>query len=375
LRQELAKRFSDDFSKPMDPDSIFSAVQRTMTMCKGGYSVVILIHDVGIVGFRDPWGIRPVVFGSRASSTLKDGIDYCIASESTALDTLGFKMERDIKPGECILTMPMDPENPRANLGFVSRQLVGDGQTMAPCLFEYVYFARPDSTMNNVSVYQSRINMGIKLAHKIRRCYPDEEIDVVIPIPDTSRTSALACANTLGLPYFEGFIKNRYIGRTFIMPGQAVRKKSVKLKLNTIKSEFEGKKVLLVDDSIVRGTTSTELVQMAYDAGAKKVFFVSAAPMIQFPNVYGIDLPSQKELIAYNRNESEIANILKCEWVLFQDLNDLEQAVRECNPDIEKFEGCTFTGDYVTNDIDSEYFKQLHQERNDAAKEKKENAP
>jgi len=223
-----------------------------------------------------------------------------------------------------------------------------------------------------VSVYQARIIMGEKLAEKIKRVHPESEIDVVIPIPDTSRTSALACANSLGLPYREGFIKNRYIGRTFIMPGQAKRKKSVRLKLNTIKSLFEGKKVLLVDDSIVRGTTSTELVQMAFDAGAKSVYFVSAAPEVRYPNVYGIDLPSPAELIAHNRNEKEIANILGCDWVLYQDLEDLEESVRILNPSLKEFENCTFTGKYVTNDVDSNYFKELDLERNDKAKERKE---
>ncbi|GBG33786.1 Amidophosphoribosyltransferase [Hondaea fermentalgiana] len=367
LRLQLDSRGGQRTAK-IEPEHIFAAVKRTMELCRGGYAVVMLIHDVGVLAFRDPWGIRPIMVGSRKSQTLEGGIDYVFSSESVASDTLGFDMLRDVRPGECMLAVPMKPNQPREDLGLISKQLVGDGNTVVPCLFEYVYFARPDSIMNGVSVYESRLQMGEKLADKIMREHPNEKIDVVIPIPDTSRTSALALAHRMGIPYREGFIKNRYIGRTFIMPEQSQRKKNVRLKLNTVRAEFEGLNVLLVDDSIVRGTTSTQLVSMARDAGANKVFFCSAAPEIRHPNIYGIDLPTASELVAFDRTSDEIAEVLKCDWVLFQDLDDLEEAVRAINPELKTFEGSTFSGSYVTNDVDVNYFSSLAEERNDFAK-------
>jgi len=373
LRGQLDAR-SGARSDKIEPEMIFNAVKRTMELCRGGYACAMLIHDVGVIAFRDPWGIRPLVFGDRQSRTIEGGIDYIFSSESVAADSLGFNLVRDVKPGEAVLAIPMKPGAPRDDLGLISQQLIGTGDVLTPCLFEYVYFARPDSVMNGVSVYESRLNMGEKLAAKILREHPDEHIDVVIPIPDTSRTSALSCAQKLGLPYREGFVKNRYIGRTFIMPEQTVRRKNVRLKLNTVKAEFAGKNVLLVDDSIVRGTTSMELVIMAREAGAKKVFFCSAAPEIRHPNVYGIDLPSKKELVAHDRSLSEISEAIGCDWVLYQDLADLEDAVRCLNPAITAFETSTFTGTYVTKDVTKEYLAKLENARNNSAKKERDDS-
>lgn len=326
-----------------------------MTKCKGGYAGLYLINGIGIVGFRDPHGIRPIVFGSRRSLTcstlgissysastqkglvpstpskmnggLNVPLDYCMASESVAIDTLGFHLVRDIRAGEAIFV--------DIKTGECHARVCHPSAKLSPCIFEYVYFARPDSIMDGVSVYESRLAMGEKLANKIMTLYPDHDIDVVIPIPDTSRTSALQAAYILGRPFREGFIKNRYIARTFIMPGQATRKKSVRLKLNTIKSEFAGRNVLLVDDSIVRGTTAREIVDMAREAGAVKVYFASAAPAIRFPNIYGIDIPTRNELVAYGRDESEIAKHIGCDWIVYQNTNDLEDAVRShCTTDL-----------------------------------------
>jgi len=286
--------------------TIFEAITMVMKQCEGGYAGMYLINGVGLVGFRDPHGIRPMVFGSRPAENGK--VDYVIASESVAIDTLGFKLERDIKAGEAIF---LDSKTGECHAH--SCFPVADP---SPCIFEYVYFARPDSIMDSIPVYETRLKMGEKLAEKIIRKYPQHDIDVVIPIPDTSRTSALQAAYRLDRPFREGFIKNRYIARTFIMPGQETRKKSVRLKLNTIKSEFAGKNVLLVDDSIVRGTTAHEIVQMARDAGARKVYFTSAAPPIRYPNIYGIDIPTQTELIAFQRNEEDIAKKIGCDWIV-----------------------------------------------------------
>lgn len=352
----------------IDPEMIFQAAKATMERCKGGYGVVMLIHNVGVVAFRDPWGIRPLVCGRRKSTTMEDGIDYIICSESCAMDTLQFDLIGDVAPGECVIALPMVPNEPRSDEGFLRRQLVGTGSDLSPCIFEYVYFARPDSIMNGVSVYESRLRMGECLAKKIQRVYPRHDIDCVIPVPDTSRTSALQVAKLLCLPYREGFIKNRYIGRTFIMPGQEMRKKNVRLKLNTIRSEFEGRNVLLVDDSIVRGTTSKQLIVMARRAGAKKVYICSAAPEIRHPNVYGIDLPAVTELVAHERTPEEISKEIGADWVLYQDLEDLEWSVRSLNQSIEHFETSTFSGEYVTGDISADYFKALEELRNDNAK-------
>jgi amidophosphoribosyltransferase len=318
-------------------DNIFKAVTSVMEKCQGGYAGMYLINGIGIVGFRDPHGIRPIVFGSRPAKEIKSNskllvpatpgkmskasgtLDYCMASESVAIDTLGFKLVRDIKAGEAIF---IDLK------GNCHARQCHTNKSLSPCIFEYVYFARPDSIMDGVSVYETRLLMGEKLAKKIMRKHPDHDIDVVIPIPDTSRTSALQAAYVLGRPFREGYIKNRYISRTFIMPGQETRKKSVRLKLNTIKSEFAGRNVLLVDDSIVRGTTAREIIEMARDAGALKVYFASAAPAIRYPNIYGIDIPTRNELVAYEREEDEIAAHIGCDWIEYQDCEDLEESVR-----------------------------------------------
>ena len=318
-------------------EKVFKAIEQVMDKCQGGYAGMYLINGIGLVGFRDPHGIRPIVFGSRqAHSSENDSpvpktpakmkraggsLDYCMASESVAIDTLGFELVRDIRAGEAIFI------DFKGNCH--TRQCHANA-SLAPCIFEYVYFARPDSIMDGISVYESRLMMGEKLAHKIMKTHPDHDIDVVIPIPDTSRTSALQSAYHLGRPFREGFIKNRYIARTFIMPGQELRKKSVRLKLNTIKSEFAGRNVLLVDDSVVRGTTAREIIDMARAAGARKVYFASAAPPIRFPNIYGIDIPTRNELVAFERNEEEIAEQIGCDWIVFQDTSDLEDAVKEC---------------------------------------------
>lgn len=355
---------------------IFAAIEEVMTKCQGGYAGLYLINGVGLVGFRDPHGIRPIVFGSRSQKSTgnivpstpgdmkraRGSLDYVMASESVAIDALGFNLVRDIKPGEAIF---IDYH------GNCHARQCHANASLAPCIFEYVYFARPDSIMDGVSVYESRLQMGEKLAHKIMKTHPDHDIDVVIPIPDTSRTSALQAAYILGRPFREGFIKNRYIARTFIMPGQETRKKSVRLKLNTIKSEFAGRNVLLVDDSVVRGTTAGEIVDMARDAGALKVYFASAAPAIRYPNIYGIDIPTRHELVAYERKEKEIAEHIGCDWIIYQDCEDLEEAVKiSCAPDqkLDVFDTSCFTGKYVTGQtIDDEYFQNLHKQRNDTA--------
>lgn len=377
LRMQLDSHPASREGSKIVPEAIFEAVKHTMQKCSGGYGVVILIHDVGVVAFRDPWGIRPLVYGSRESTTLDQGVDYIFSSETCVVDALGFDVARDVRPGECILALPMD--KPSADLGksapppsLLTRQLVGTGERTVPCLFEYVYFARADSWMNGVSVHSARCAMGVKLAERIRKEHPGTKIDVVMPVPDTSRTSALTCADTLQLPYREGLVKNRYIGRTFIMPGQEIRKKSVRMKLTPVPLEFKGKSVLLVDDSIVRGTTSREIISMVKAAGAKHVFFASASPAILHPNVYGIDLPTKSELIATGRNTKEIAELLGCDWVIYQDLADLEQCVRALNPKLEEFENSTFTGKYITGDVNDAYFDELAGIRNDKAKLERE---
>lgn len=344
-------------------NAIFTAVGSTMLRCRGSYSVVILIHNVGVLGFRDPWGIRPLCVGKRNSSSMSGGIDYCVASESAAIDVLGFEFIGDIAPGEAVLMLPMLPEKPRSNKGLF-RSICHDSTVLAPCLFEFVYFARPDSVLDGVSVYEARLRMGERLAEKIKRLYgEDHGIDVVIPVPDTARTSALQCAETLKCLYRDGFVKNHYIGRTFIMPGQAKRRKSVRMKLNTVKAEFAGRRVLLIDDSIVRGTTTRELVQMALEAGAKEVCIASAAPEVRHPNVYGIDIPTQAELIAVGREPTVIAKELGAKWVVFQDLGDLESAVGSLNPKLSSFESSVFSGRYVTGDVTPEYLHELQHER------------
>ncbi|OTG82789.1 amidophosphoribosyltransferase [Acinetobacter sp. ANC 5054] len=339
-------------------DDIFHVVSRVHERCKGGYAVVAMITGQGLVGFRDPNGIRPLIYGSRET---EKGVEYIIASESVAITALGFKVERDIAPGEAIY-ITAD--------GVMSTKQCAAEPEYRPCIFEYVYFARPDATIDGISVYKARLKMGEKLAQKILREWGDEhDIDVVIPIPDTSRTSALELANMLGIKFREGFMKNRYIGRTFIMPGQQQRKKSVRQKLNPVELEFQGKNVLLVDDSIVRGTTCNEIIQMARDAGAKKVFFASAAPMVKYPNVYGIDMPAKSELIASDRSVEEIREIIGADRLIFQDLEDLKAAVRTKKvPELQDFDCSVFDGKYVAGGIDADYLTALEQKRNDSAK-------
>lgn len=340
--------------KPLETETIFEAVTQVFRRCRGGYTAVALINGFGIVAFRDPHGIRPLVYGSRKSH---HGTDYVIASESVAIDTLEFDFERDVAPGEVIVIKQG---------GELFSRVCAPQAKLSPCIFELVYFARPDSTIDGVSVYQARRNMGRKLADKILRDRPDHGIDVVIPIPDTSRTSALEASQRLNIPYREGFVKNRYIARTFIMPGQVARKKTVRMKLNAIRSEFQDKVVLLVDDSIVRGTTSRQIVQIARENGARAVYFASAAPAIRHPNVYGIDMPTREELIAFNKTEEEIATEIGCEWVVYQDLKDLEDSVRMENTSLDVFDSSCFNGAYVTGDVDEAYFARLHAERCDA---------
>jgi len=338
------------------PEDIFAAVSRVFDRCRGGFAAIVMITGYGILGFRDKNGIRPLVFGSRQTER---GKEYMIASESVALDSQGFSIERDVAPGEAVY---VDVHN---NL---HSKLCTEPGEHTPCIFEHVYFARPDSLMDSISVYKARLRMGEKLADKLDKLRPNYDIDVVIPIPDTSRTSALELANRLGIKYREGFVKNRYIGRTFIMPGQSLRKKSVRQKLNAIELEFKGKNVLLVDDSIVRGTTCKQIIQMARDAGAKKVYFASAAPAIRYPNVYGIDMPAASELIAAGKTDSEVEELIGADWLIYQDLEDLISAAAEGNPKISKYECSVFNGDYVTGDVDEVYLKRLANIRSDAAK-------
>ena len=342
------------------PDGVFAAVAAVHRRCHGAYAAVALINGYGVVAFRDPRGIRPLVFGQRPTL---HGLDHMIASETVALDSLGFEVVRDLAPGEAV---------------YINRQghrftrVCAEGTALMPCIFEHVYLARPDSVVDGISVYKARLRMGEKLAQKVKRLVPDHDIDVVMPIPDSGRTAALAMALELGVKYREGFIKNRYIGRTFIMPGQKERQSSVRKKLNPIGLEFKGKVVCLVDDSIVRGTTCQQIIQMARDSGAKKVYYCSAAPPVRHPNVYGIDMPAAEELIAHNRSVDEIAAEIGADWLVYQDLDDLVECAREGNPEIERFECSVFDGDYITGDIDAGYLSDLRTSRSDAAKEQRE---
>jgi amidophosphoribosyltransferase len=343
----------------VDERDIFQAVGAVHRRCRGGYANIAMIAGYGIVGFRDPFGIRPLVFGRRITDS---GTEYMIASESVALDVCGFELVRDVAPGEAVVI------DRHSNL---HTQQCADKPLYSPCVFEYVYFARPDSIMDDISVYKARMRMGDKLAEKIQREWPQHDIDVVIPIPDTSRTSALQLANVLGLKYREGFIKNRYIGRTFIMPGQKQRNQSVHQKLNAIDLEFSGKNVLLVDDSIVRGTTSQQIINMAREAGAHKVYFASAAPPVRFPNVYGIDMPTVSELIAHERSEQQVAEFIGADKLIYQNLDDLIDAVRRGNPKIQRFDTSVFSGEYITGDVTDDYLATLARERSDEAKQKR----
>ncbi|HSQ02851.1 MAG TPA: amidophosphoribosyltransferase, partial [Burkholderiales bacterium] len=323
--------------------------------CRGAYAVVAMIAGYGVLAFRDPYGIRPLVFGRMETAK---GFDYLVASESVALDTLGYQLVRDVEPGEAVF-IDLDGN-------FYSQQCA-ENPSLNPCIFEFVYLARPDSVIDGISVYETRLRMGESLADKIARQHRHLDIDVVIPIPDSSRPAAMQLSKQLDLPYREGFIKNRYIGRTFIMPGQATRRKSVRQKLNAIAMEFRGKNVLLVDDSIVRGTTSREIVMMAREAGARKVFFASAAPPVRFPNVYGIDMPTREELIANGRTEAEVAREIGCDELIYQDLEALIADVSSVNPKVTSFETSCFSGIYITGDITPEYLDRVEARRRDGA--------
>ena len=342
------------------PEQVFDAVEAVHQRCTGGYAVVALIVGVGVVAFRDPNGIRPLVLGGRETG---EGSEYMVASESVALDVLQFERMRDVKPGETVFI--------EADGVLHAREHRNEARH-TPCIFEFVYFARPDSILDDLSVYKTRLRMGEQLAGKIVRDFPDHDIDVVIPIPDTSRTSAVQVAHHLGTKYREGFIKNRYIGRTFIMPGQAERTKSVRHKLNAIDLEFRGKNVLLVDDSIVRGTTSRQIIKLAREAGARRVYFASAAPPVRYPNVYGIDMPAAKELIANGRSIEEIQELIGADRLIYQDLNGLIRSVRHDNSAISEFDTSCFSGEYVTGDVTEEYLHEIERRRNDAAKAKAE---
>ncbi|MEH6470579.1 MAG: amidophosphoribosyltransferase [Halopseudomonas sp.] len=336
-------------------EDIFTAVEQVHRRCRGGYAVVGMITGYGIVAFRDPHGIRPVVYGKRDTP---EGTEYMVASESVALDASGFKLIRDLQPGEAIYI---------SQEGEVATRQCSQQTALHPCLFEFVYLARPDSIIDGISVYKARLRQGELLAEKILREKPEHEIDVVIPIPDTSRTAALEMAGRLGVKFREGFIKNRYIGRTFIMPGQELREKTVRQKLNPIELEFKGKNVLLVDDSIVRGTTSRKIVEMARDMGAKKVFFASAAPAVRYPNVYGIDMPSVHELIAHDRTDEEVGELIGADWIVYQDLQDLIESTQWGSSPVKHFDCSVFNGEYITGDIDKAYLDNLDAARNDAA--------
>ena len=339
----------------LDPDTIFKAVGELHKRVQGAYACTAEIAGYGVLGFRDPWGIRPLCYGVAETD---QGPEYLIASESVALEGLGFRFVRDVAPGEAIF---VDLDG-----GFHSRQCA-DAPSLNPCIFEYVYFARPDSIIDGASVYDARLKMGEYLAHDVARLLRHGEIDVVMPIPDTSRPSAMQLAMKLGLDYREGFIKNRYVGRTFIMPGQSVRRKSVRQKLNAMSVEFRGKNVLLVDDSIVRGTTSSEIVQMARDSGANKVFFASASPPVRFPNVYGIDMPTRAELIAHGRDDEQIRAAIGADALVYQSIESMKRSVTDVNARLARFESSCFDGHYITGDITPEYLDRLEAARDGAS--------
>ncbi len=346
-----------DAQRMLTPEAAIRAVAGVHRRCKGGYAVVSMILGLGLVAFRDPHGIRPLVLGKRVHT---EGDEYMVASESAALDILGFIRIRDVRPGEAVVITAR---------GELFSEVCATPTNHTPCIFEYVYFARPDSMIDNISVHKARMRMGVKLGEKILRLRPNHDIDTIIPIPDTSRDAALEISNVLGVKYREGFVKNRYVGRTFIMPGQGERVKSVRRKLNPIHLEFRNRVVLLIDDSIVRGTTSRQIVQMVRDAGARKVYLASAAPPVRYPNVYGIDMPAADELIAHDRTEQEIQSLLGCDWLIYQDLEDLENAVREGNQEIKQFDSSCFNGHYITG-IERGYLDRIRQLRSDEVKRK-----
>ncbi|HDV5362550.1 TPA: amidophosphoribosyltransferase [Vibrio cholerae] len=341
-------------------EDVFRAISNVHRTIRGAYAVAAMIIGHGMIAFRDPHGIRPLCLGKRE---VNGQLEYMVASESVALDAVGFDFVRDVAPGEAIYAT-FDGE--------LYTKQCADNPALNPCIFEFVYFARPDSFIDKISVYSARVEMGKRLGERIKNDYSDLDIDVVIPIPETSCDIALQIAQAIDKPYRQGFVKNRYVGRTFIMPGQQQRKKSVRRKLNAIRSEFKDKNVLLVDDSIVRGTTSEQIIEMARDSGAKKVYIVSAAPEIRFPNVYGIDMPSANELIAHGRDNDAICKQIGADALIFQTLEDLVEAVRCGNPDIVKFEASVFNGEYVTGDIDQQYLDFLESMRSDDAKVQRE---
>ena len=345
----------------LEPDDVFRAVGRVYERCHGAYAVVAMIVGYGLVAFRDANGIRPLIVGEKPDTDHKSVL---IASESVALDVLGYSSLGDVRAGEAVF---VDLN------GNIHRKICSKQSSLSPCIFEYVYLARPDSIIDDVAVYKSRLRMGEKLGHRLLEKWPDHDIETVIPVPDTSRTCALQLANVIGVRYREGFIKNRYIGRTFIMPGQAERRRSVKQKLNAIDLEFRGKNVLLVDDSIVRGTTSQQIIQMAREAGARNVYFASAAPPVKYPNVYGIDMPVAGELVANNRSTDEVCHQIGADWLIYQELEDLVDAVREGNPSIETFDSSCFDGNYVTGDVTWDYLTALEKQRNDATRSNRQN--
>ena len=359
LLNVLAHELANQQTLRLSPEDIFTAVCGVHRRCRGAYAVVAMITGCGIVAFRDANGIRPLVYGVRES---RHGMEYMVASESAALDALDFSLVRDILPGEAVF---IDREGK-----IYTRQCAPD-PVHSPCIFEYVYFARPDSAIEDIFVQKARMRMGQKLARNILREWPDHDIDVVMPIPDTSRTAAIEIAHLLDVKYREGFIKNRYIGRTFIMPGNVLRKKSVRQKLNPIRLEFNDKNVLLIDDSIVRGTTSREIVQMARDAGAKKVYFASASPPIRYQNIYGIDMPVRNELIAFNKDVGAIGKEIQADQLFYQELQDLIEAVRKGNTKLEKFDTSMFDGDYITG-VEEGYFENLESLRSDKSKQERE---
>lgn len=344
--QEVTSSYS------LDPVTLFDAIARLHKRVRGAYAVVAHIAGFGLLGFRDPHGIRPLCLGVLES---EQGDEYMIASESVALEGLGFKFVRDIEPGEAVF---IDEDHQ-----FYSKQCA-ENPSLHPCAFEFVYLARPDSVLDGASVYATRLKMGEYLAEQVRQYMSSGAIDVVMPIPDSSRPAAIQLARKLNLEYREGFIKNRYIGRTFIMPGNVQRRKSVRQKLNAIAAEFRGKSVLLVDDSIVRGTTSREIVQMARESGASRVIFASAAPPVKFPNVYGIDMPTRQELIAYGRNHEEISREITADALIYQDVSSMRQAIADVNPRLANLEASCFDGNYITGDITAEYLDRLEAARN-----------
>ncbi len=357
LLNVLAHELAASRTTHLTPDQVFAAVRNVHSRCRGAYAAVAMVMEQGVVAFRDPNGIRPLVYG--VSDTAR-GREYMIASESAALDVLGFRLERDVKPGEALFI---------DRFGQLHHQICANETALRPCVFEHVYLANPVSIMDNVSVYKARLRMGEKLAAQILDRFPDgHDIDVVIPIPDTGRTAALPLAHDLGVKYREGFIRNRYLGRTFIMPGQTQRANSVRRKYGMIELEFQGKVVLLVDDSIVRSTTLTAIVAMAREAGARKVYVASAAPPVRFPNVYGIDMPAAHELVAAGRSEDEIARVIGADDLFYQRLEDLVACSLDGNSDIEGFDCSVFDGNYVTGDIDRQYLEQLAAARRDEAK-------